>query len=159
MLCFALFLHPRPLCHETIRLMHVFNFVRRHLLRKKHATTPSISDTCLPVATFILCPLAFTIYYIICFLFSLSSSAFNFSFICTTIFIYPSIPSIQHHDPSTLCVAQVPPAFFPVPSPLAVILMATIPNGLYPDLDESWAMLYLLFNYLLLYILDAPFQG
>ena len=37
-------------------------------------------------------------------------------------------------------------------------MAATIPNGLYPDLDESWAMLYLLFNYLLFTSWTHPFR-
>jgi len=93
--------------------------------KKKHATTPSISDTCLPATTFIL-------FYHILYLLLLPHIAFNFSFICLHNHLHLSIPSIQHRIPSTPCVAQAP--------------LAVIANALYPDLDESWAILYLLFN-------------
>ena len=73
---------------------------------------------------------SFTIYYVFCFFHT--SSAFNFSFICLHNHLHLSIPSIQHRIPSTPCVAQAP--------------LAVIANALYPDLDESWAILYLLFN-------------
>jgi len=75
---------------------------------KKHATTPSISDTCL------LAPLSFsfTVYYIFCFLHVLFSLIIcNFSFICLHNHLHLSISSIQHRNPSTPCVAQVPPVF------------------------------------------------
>jgi len=113
--------------------------------KKKNATTPSISDNCLPaLLSFFFVFLLYIISFAFCTTYSLVHHLHFF-------FCFALIPHL--YPPSSIfssapCVAQVPPHPLSHPTPSLCCdsqshLRYDIDtvNGLYPDLDESWAIL------------------